>query len=135
MGRPAIACLLSLAAATAFPGVVLDVSVLHRKGIDTGLVLQSEVHSKEEILGDREISVGPKDGPRVLVRAGLVNDFSAYGPSALVGVAVRAVSADGAEMEAVGGTAARIPMGERREFQFREGPSQLVEAAVVPRMR
>lgn len=133
--RPLAACLLWLAADAALARLVLDLGVVHRKGIDTGLVLQSDIHTKEEVLDGRGVEVAFKDGPRILVRAGFDDGFPTYGPSDLVGVEVRAVAADGGAMEAVGETKARVPLGGRREFGFRDGGSHLVEVSVVPRVR
>ncbi len=47
----------------------LDVSVLNKKGIDIGLTLGSELHSREEVHAKEDIVLSMKSGVSVLLRA------------------------------------------------------------------
>ncbi len=47
----------------------LDVSVINKKGIDIGLTLGSELHSREEVKPTEDIRIGMKSGLSVLLRA------------------------------------------------------------------
>ncbi|MAF77096.1 MAG: hypothetical protein CME63_12515 [Halobacteriovoraceae bacterium] len=49
--------------------LLLDVSVLNKKGIDIGLTLGSEIHSREEVRRDEDINLAMKSGLSVLLRA------------------------------------------------------------------
>lgn len=51
--------------------LLLDVSVLNKKGIDIGLTLGSEIHSREEVRRDEDINLAMKSGLSVLLRASL----------------------------------------------------------------
>lgn len=47
----------------------LDISVLNKKGIDIGLTLGSELHSREEVRAREDIRLAMKSGLSVLLRA------------------------------------------------------------------
>ena len=137
MKKTAWFLLLALLAGQVSSRMVLDVNIVHRKGIDTGLVLLSELHVKEEVFGDRPVVLVLKDGPRVEIGADLVNDFSLYGPSADIAIVVGVVSREGGAMVPVDGYSERavVAIGQKGDFRFMMGESELVEVMVALEMR
>ncbi len=61
--------ILTLYTSTSYARLFLDVSVLNKKGIDIGLTLGSELHSREEVRPKEDISLAMKSGVSVLLRA------------------------------------------------------------------
>ena len=137
MKKMVLFLLLALSAGRAFSRILLNVNIIHRKGIDTGLVLLGELHAKEEVFRGRPVILGLKDGPRVEINAGFVNDISDYGPSADIAVVVGVASREGGAMVPVDGYSERavVPIGQKGDFRFMMGDSEMVEIAVAPEMR
>ncbi len=69
MKKSALFLILSLIGPLSHAGLYLDVSVVDKKGIDIGLTLGSEIHSREEVRPKEDITLTMKSGLSVLLRA------------------------------------------------------------------
>ena len=63
--------------------LLIDIKIVHKRGIDKKLTLVSELHSVEEISGS-EVNLKMKKGVQLKLVANLKEDYSQYGPSAQV---------------------------------------------------
>ena len=64
-----------------FATVLVDVSIIYKRGIDKDLVLVSELHSREHIYLGQEINLQMKDNLRLKLKGEFLNEVSAYGPN------------------------------------------------------
>ena len=113
-------------------GIVLNVYITHRKGLDKGLDLSNELHVREVAFKDERLQFNVKDGPKIQVMASFLNDFSEYGPSSLIKVHVDAFSYQNVKIRPVKKNTNIIPIGQKDSFQFKDGRDQLIDVIVLP---
>ena len=113
-------------------GIILNMYITHRKGLDKGLNLVSELHARRVAFKGEKLQLSLKDGPSIEIMADFFNDFSDYGPSSRIEIAVDALSNNGVKIKSLKEKKIVIPIGDQGSFQFQENETQLVDVLVSP---
>lgn len=117
----------------AWANLKIDIAFVNKKGIDKGLVLVNELHSTEEFLGLKPVTLTMKDNLRLDVYAHLVPDYGIYGPSSLVWVYVKIFGSSGLLLKDFSNHPLLIPLGKTNKFVFeREDVGQSIEVMLTP---
>lgn len=114
--------------------LVLNVSILHHKGIDKGITLLSEFHSKEEMPPRKEFRVKMREGVEVLLIVDFPGEKELYGPSAKLSVRGKVFSDAGKELSELG-EGSSVQVGEQLTFEVKDNIGQLIEVFLKPEFR
>jgi len=115
-----------------FAKVQLEMSVLVKKGLESGLVLTSEIH-QVLLLSDTEMGqLRLKNGSKVDIGVQFLQDPKDYGPSSLVLLKGTIKNFQGKVLGNLGDTNSILHLGEVKTFLFREKTGQLIEVIVRP---
>ena len=132
----------------------LDVSVVNKKGIDIGLTIGSEVHSREEVRPTEDINLSMKSGLSVLLRASFDNKVEngdplplptdpnvsaleipvVIGPSSKIIIRGRVIGVDGSILEDFFEKPLVVTLGETKVVTHSKD-SQLVEIKIKPHIQ
>jgi len=109
--------------------------VLNKKGIDIGLTLGSELHSKEEVRSTEDISLVMKSGVSVLLRASyddkVESGAKVIGPSSKVIIKGRIIGIDGQIVKDFFDTPLVVRLGKTAVVTYSKD-SQLIELKIKP---
>jgi hypothetical protein len=108
----------------------LNISIIHKKGIDKGLVIVSELHVSEKIDGDIVLEL--KSGLRIVLKAEVVSTEEIYGPSFLVYINGEIVDIDDEVLHSFSSKESPIPLKGERQFSYQDNEDQLLEILVRP---
>ncbi len=114
--------------------LLLNVSILHHKGIDKGITLLSEFHSKEEVPPQKEFLIKMREGVEVLLVVDFPKDPSVYGPSSKVSVTGKVFSDLGKELATIG-NGSNVEAGEELTFEIKDNIGQLIEVFLKPEFK
>ena len=111
------------------------VSMVYRNGIDKNLVLESELHSVEEIWGKRGVKLVMKNGTRLQFKAGFwerpVAKTDMIGPSSKIFVEGVLYLANGKLVKKMERRNSQTEIGESLLFSFKD-QTQLIEVSITP---
>lgn len=117
--------------------LLVNVSMVYRNGIDKNLVLESELHSVEEVWGKRRISLTMKNGTRLEMRAGFwerpIAKLDSIGPSSTIFFEGKLFQPNGKLAKEVDRRNSQIEMGENFVMNYRD-QTQLIEVSIKPYM-
>jgi len=126
---------LSFYCSSSYGRLFLDVSILNKKGIDIGLTLGSELHSREEVRPTQDISLVMKSGVSVLLRASYDNkidsDDNIIGPSSKVIIKGRIIGVDGQIVKDFYDNPLMVNLGKTVAVTYSKD-SQLIELKIKP---
>lgn len=111
----------------------LEISITHRRGIDKGLTLVSELHSIEPMMEDKEFRLNMKDGYRFSFNSKFLEKYEGIGPTHLVQLFIEIRDNDGRHVHTYTGTDMVTALGEKKIIKY-EKAGQLVEVNVTPHM-
>jgi len=114
--------------------LLLNVSILHHKGIDKGITLLSEFHSKEEVPPKKEFKIKMREGVEVSLVVDFPTDPTVYGPSSKISVEGKVFSDSGKELSTIG-NGSTIEVGEQLSFQVKDNIGQLIEVFLKPEFK
>lgn len=123
--------LLILFSLKANAGLVLNIGILHHKGIDKGITLLSEFHSKEEVPPQKELRIKMREGVEVRLMVDFPGEPDLYGPSARLSIDGKVYSDLGKEM-AVLSDGSHVQVGQELSFQVKDNIGQLIEVSLKP---
>ncbi len=109
----------------------LNVFIVHKKGIDKGLVLVSEMHQVEEIGGEESVNLVMKNGLRLELSAHFLDDYSMYGPSEALEVEGEVFLPNGDAIGEFSSDDSKMFLGKEKLLVF-SAKDQLVEIKIVP---
>lgn len=112
-------------------GLILNIGILHHKGIDKGITLLSEFHSKEEVPPQRELRIKMREGVEVRLMVDFPGEPELYGPSARLSIDGKVYSDLGKEM-AVLSDGSHVQVGQELSFQVKDNIGQLIEVSLKP---
>lgn len=125
-----IFCLLFLPVVTN-ARLILDVVIIHKRGIDKNMVLQSELHSSQEVVGNKQIEL-KKSGIKVELTAEF-NKFSKnYGPPAEVLINGLLKNSKDVVLKEIEGEEGIIPLHEERMLIYKDDAGSLIEITIKP---
>jgi hypothetical protein len=116
----------------AWAKVQLDVSVLVKRVLESGLVLTNEIH---QVLLLSHTEVGQlrlKNGSKLEIGVQFLQEPKDYGPSSIVILKGMVKSAQGKVLGNFGDTNSVLQLGELKTFIFREKSGQIIEVLVTP---
>jgi hypothetical protein len=115
--------------------LLVKVSMVYRNGIDKNLVLESELHSVEEIWEKRPIKLTMKNGTRLQFKAGFwerpVAKIDMIGPSSKIYVEGKLFLANGKLVKKMEKRNSQTEIGEAFLFSLKD-KTQLVEVSITP---
>ena len=116
-----------------FARLLVDVTVMNKKGIDIGLTLGSELHATEEVTGDQAIVLQLKSGLKVVLLARFSTNTSDQfaGPVESVVVSGKVTNENGDPVKELMRTPTVIQLNETKEFSH-SFATQLIEIKVKP---
>lgn len=114
--------------------LLLNLSIAHHKGIDKGITLLSEFHSKEEVSPRKEVHVKMRDGIELYLKVNFVDEPEVYGPSASLNIAGKIMSETGREMAQIENIP-NVYVGKKLDFQIKDNIGQLIEVSIQPEFR
>ncbi|MBH46733.1 MAG: hypothetical protein CME71_01025 [Halobacteriovorax sp.] len=114
--------------------LMLNVSILHHKGIDQGITLLSEFHSKEEVPPQKEVRIKMREGVEVLLMVDFKPEPEVYGPSAKLSVLGRVFTDAGKELSKIG-EGSSVQVGENISFEVKDNIGQLIEVSLKPEFK
>ena len=118
-------------------GLALKLEMIHKKGIDKGLILTSELHSVEEIAGREVFELSMANGPKAKVKVDLSQAPEDYGPSDLVALYIKVTSRSNRPIgESQNNKKMFVRFGEKHIVSYRDKEGdQLLEIKVTPFMQ
>jgi hypothetical protein len=127
-----ITILTSFLSMSAWAKVQLDISVLVKRGLESGLVLTNEIH---QVLLLSHTEVGQlrlKNGSKLEIGVQFLQEPKDYGPSSIVILRGMLKNLQGKVLGNFGDTNSVLHLGEQKTFIFREKSGQIVEVLVTP---
>lgn len=122
---------------TADARLLVKVNMIYKNGIDKNLVLESELHSTEEIWGKRRINIQMKNGARLDFRAGFwerpVAKLKEVGPSSQIFIEGRLFKPNGELAKQVERRQTQVSLGEPLVMEYTD-KSQLLTVSITPYM-
>jgi len=118
----------------AYAGLYLNVSILHHKGIDKGITLLSEYHSKEEVPPQKKLRIKMREGVELQLLIDFKGEESLYGPSSLLQIGGKIFAENGKEFADLGNEST-VHVGKELNFSVKDQAGQLIEVTVVPQFR
>ncbi len=112
----------------------LNLSVSHHKGIDKGITLLSEFHSKEEVPPTKEVRVKMRDGIELQLKISFVDEPEVYGPSANLNIEGKIFTETGREMAKIENLS-QVYVGSQLDFQITDNIGQLIEVSIKPEFK
>ena len=116
---------------SAYSQIKLNISIIHKRGIDKGLILVSELHSVE-IVDPKGVELKMKGGYHFRFRADFYQDKNEYGPSALVKINCDIMNNEDKLLKKFDEPALLASLGEEKVLVYRDETGQLIEISVTP---
>lgn len=118
--------------------LLVDVSMIYKNGIDKNLVLESELHSVEEIWGKRRLELRMKNGARLEMRAGFwerpVAKLDSVGPSSKIFIEGKLFQPNGKLAKEVERINSQVELGDSFTIEFTD-QTQLIEVKIKPYLK
>lgn len=126
------ALLIFILCSTAHARLILDVVVVHKRGVDKSMVLQSELHSREEVFEDQLISLSKSGLSIELVANFLTTDGNVYGPPAEIQIEGAIKDPEGKVLKPITGEEGIVRLNEERKLFYKGDSDQLIEITFKP---
>ncbi|MCO4794614.1 MAG: hypothetical protein KC493_12920 [Bacteriovoracaceae bacterium] len=111
--------------------LILDIVIVHKRGIDKNMVLQSELHSREEVIENKKIILF-KSGLEIELEAKFNSPSSQYGPVAEVLIEGALTDIKGNVLKEIAGQEGIIRLNEERKLFYKGDHGQLIEITLKP---
>ena len=116
-------------------GLMVNISMIYNNGIDKNLVLESELHSMEEVWGKREIQLTMKNGARLELRADFwerpIAKIDEVGPSSKIFLEGKLYKPNGRLAKTIERRQTQVDIGEVFVMNYTD-QSQLLEVKIKP---
>ena len=112
--------------------LILDVVVIHKRGVDKSMVLQSELHSREEVFEDKKIKLNKSGLDIELTAFFKKNAGIVYGPPAEIQVEGAIMGPEGEVLKPITGEEGVIRLNEERKLFYKGDSDQLIEITLKP---
>jgi hypothetical protein len=117
---------------TADARLILDVVVIHKRGVDKSMVLQSELHSREEVFEDKKIRLNKSGLDIELTAFFKKNAGIVYGPPAEIQVEGAIMGPKGEVLKPITGEEGVIRLNEERKLLYKGDSDELIEITLKP---
>lgn len=112
----------------------MDVSIIHKKGVDKDFVLVSELHSVESIIAKKNIELYMKDGVKFSFYAGFAWKDEVYGPDSKIIISGALYDQDGTLMELFDLNPIIVELGSTHTISKKNNKGEIVEISLTPRL-
>lgn len=118
-------CFIFIFSTEVFSKNYLNLSLIHKKGVNKGLILVSELHSLEEIYAGREIALEMKNGYMVKLFTGVQDQK--------ILITGKFFNGSGAEGTEISKNGILVGYGEEKSIELKNSGDQLLLLRVLPR--
>ncbi|RLA63178.1 MAG: hypothetical protein DRQ88_04510 [Epsilonproteobacteria bacterium] len=115
-----------------FANLYLNIGIVHKKGINKGLILKNELHSLDEVRGNEFIVLKMKDGVEFFLSAKYVIDQGVYGPSDTIFMEAELLDKKGKKLKLAEDSSFIIKLGEKKMLSSSGITDQLIEITITP---
>jgi len=120
---------------SAFGILLLDIKMVHKKGIDKELTLTSEIQSREHIFDKEMIELKMKNNVTLQLKAYFTKD-DIYGPSSKIFLEGQIVNLSNKSKFFISDKDSIMDLNETKEFLYKsEEEDQIVEVTVRPYLK
>ncbi len=109
-----------------FAVIRFKVDIIHKKGPDEELILTSELHSIEDIIGQETVKLQLKDGISMTFSAMFSNKIYSYGPPSKVLVKVIIFDEDENILQRIPADESILSLNESRSFIYNFKSEQII---------
>lgn len=140
MSRLFIIILLSLFSLSLQARIFVDISMVYKRGVDKQLVLESELHSVEEIWGEKRINLIMNNGTRLVLFVGFwdgpktEDETNLVGPSSKVFLEGKLLYPDGSLSRDIDKRKAHVRLGEVYSLIIKD-KTRLIEILIKPYLK
>ncbi len=111
----------------------LDISIIHRKGMEQDLTLQNEIHTKKVFLNnDEAVKIDINNGYRVYFRIDKKMEANIIGPSDLYEVGIQVVNRSGDVLKTFSKDPLELRLNTQGQYIFEMSKNQIIEISVLP---
>jgi plasmid maintenance system killer protein len=111
----------------------LDISIIHRKGMEQDLTLQNEIHTKKVFLNnDEAVKIDINNGYRVYFRIDKKMEPNIIGPSDLYEVGIQVVNRMGDVLKTFSKDPLELRLNTQGQYIFEISKNQIIEISVLP---
>ena len=130
--RLSVSLLLLTFSLFSFGGVVLNLGVVHKRGLDKSLTLVSEVYSREEVGVGQEKDVSLNHGMVLTLKLNFLDEPNSYGPSKKVQVTANLNLKSGEIFLPNSSETFIVELGEKKKVTYEKGKDQQIEISIEP---
>jgi len=135
MNKKIILLIFFLYSSQTLANLYLNIAIVHKKGIDKGLVLRNELHSLDEVRGKEFIVLEMKNGIKFLLSANYVIDQGVYGPSDTIFMEAKLLDKLGKRLKLPEEGSFIVKLGEKKILLSNELNDQLIEITITPEIQ
>jgi hypothetical protein len=132
MNKKIIFLISMLYSSLSFASLYLNIAIVHKKGIDKGLILRNELHSLDEVRGKEFIVLKMKNGIKLFLSANYVIDRGIYGPSDTIFMEAKLLDQKGNKLTLPEEGHFIAKLGEHKVLTTDEITDQLIEITITP---
>ncbi len=111
----------------------LDISIIHRKGMEQELTLQNEIHTKKVFMSkDEAVKIDISNGHRVYFRIDKKMEPSILGPSDLYEVGIQVVNKSGDILKSFSKDPLELRLNSQGQYIFEMTKNEMIEISVLP---
>ncbi|TDJ08666.1 MAG: hypothetical protein E2O68_01725 [Deltaproteobacteria bacterium] len=132
MNKKIIVLISLLYSSISFANLYLNIGLVHKRGIDKGLVLKYELYSFDEVRGKEFIVLKMKNGIKLSLSANYVIDQGIYGPSDTIFMEAELLDGNGNKLTLPEEGHFIVKLGEQKVFSSDELTDQLIEITITP---
>lgn len=118
-----------------FANLSLNIEIVHKKGMDKGLVLVNEVHTIEDFDIDKEKEISISKNWSVSLKAKFQDESKRQGPSEKVLVESVFLKKNKSGVELIKEKDFVIGLGQKIEFEHAQSSDQIIEISITPHVR
>lgn len=125
-----------LVSSKAFAGLTLQIEAIHKKGIDKGLILTSELHAIEDLAGRKEVRLKMKNGITIFLKASSVQQDNDFGPSSTVVLTGDIFDNQGKKVKSFDDANIITELGKSKLITYQDqDKDQILEIKILPFMQ
>ena len=117
----------------AFATLKVNLEVVHKRGMDKGLVLVSEFHSVEEVQGREIIELYLKHGIKITLKVRFEENYSDFGPADYIRLKGAILGLEGSkDYEIKKEKEIFVRLGQKAKFHYEDEKGQFIEISIRP---
>ena len=110
----------------------LEVTFTHKLGVDNNMVLESELHSIEDVFESENVELRMQEGLSLDLRANFVQREKDYGPSPYIRVRGKIYDPSGSLLKKLDSNESLFEIGEKKTLTQSTEEGRKIELTVIP---